>query len=94
MLPNEKKKQMRLSVISMLRENGVPMRMSDENEDEEDTEDKELLLASGDEDAETNPPESQKKKKEKEKEEAEKRPPNLNPAGVKSIKDAFRRSKL
>jgi len=91
MLPNEKKKQMRLSVISMLRENGMPMRMSDENEDDEDTEDKELLLASSGEEPETNPPESQKKK---EKEEAEKRPPNLNPAGVKSIKGAFRRSKF
>lgn len=93
MLPNEKKKQMRFSVISMLRENGMPMRMSDESEDEEDTEDKELLLASSGEEPETNPPESQKKK-EKEKEEVEKRPPNLNPAGVKSIKDAFRRSKF
>lgn len=93
MLPNEKKKQMRFSVISMLRENGMPSRMSEEDEDEEDTEDNELLLASSDEDAETNPPESQKKK-EKEKEEVEKRPPNLNPAGVKSIKDAFRRSKF
>lgn len=90
MLPNEKKRQMRLSVISMLRENGMPSRMSEEDEDEEDTEDNELLLASSDEGAETNPPESQKKKKE----EAEKRPPNLNPVGTKSIKDAFRRSKL
>jgi hypothetical protein len=91
MLPNEKKRQMKLSVLSMLRSNGMPSKAGLLGEDETEDED-ETLLASNDEESKKLSPEEEKKKK-KEKEEAERRPPNLNSLGVESMKNAFRRSR-
>lgn len=80
---------MKLSVLSLLRANGMPGRPEEEDTDIA-PEEKEMLLAEKDEEILT--PEEEKKKKQEEA--AKKRLPNIAPKDAKSIRDAFRKSRL
>lgn len=89
MFPNEKKNKMKLSVLSLLRANGMPGRPEEEDTDIA-PEEKEMLLAENNEE-ELSPEEEKKKKKE---ENDKRRLPSILPSGAKSMRDTFRKSRF
>ena len=90
MIPENKKREMRFSVLSLLKENGMPSR-----QDEEGEETPELLALTDAE--ETDEEKAERLKKEAEalkKKAAEKKKsgsPSLSPSGVEAMKGAFKK---
>lgn len=90
MIPENKKREMRFSVLSLLKENGMPSR-----KDEEGEETPELLALTDSEeelsDEEKAKREAAKKKQEEAKKKQESSGPKLSPSGVNVMKNAFKK---